>query len=71
MLSFFPTKNDNIDTDKNDGNDVNCIPESLCGRQPSSVAKLDLQRTGGTKLITDESQALISGQVRFCIFSCF
>ena len=34
-------------TDENDGNDVNCIPDSLCGRQLSSDAKLDLQGTGG------------------------
>ena len=60
-----------MDTDENDGNDVNYIPDRLCGRQLLSDAELDLQGAGGTKLITDESQALASGQVRFCIFSCF
>ena len=70
-IIIFPPKNDHIDTDEDDGNDVNCIPDSLCGRQLLSDAKLDLQGTNGTKLITDESQALASGQVRFCIFSCF
>ena len=72
MLSFPPPpKNDGIDTDEDDRNDVNCIPDSLYGRQPLSDAEVDLKGTGGTKLIIDESQALASGQVRFCIFSCF
>ena len=69
-IIFLPKK-DGIDTDEDDGNDANCIPDNLCGRQLSSDAELDLQGTGATKLITDESQALASGQVRFCIFSCF
>ena len=68
---IFLSKNDGIDTDEDGGNDVNCFPDNLCGRQLPSDAELDLQGTGGTKLITDESQALASGQVRFCIFSCF
>ena len=71
MLTFSPSKNDGIDTDEDVKNDVNCIPDSLCGRQLLTNAELDLQGTGGTKLITDESQALASDQVRFCIFSCF
>ena len=70
MLLFF-SKNDGIDTDEDDRNNVNCIPDNLCGRQLPSDAKYDLQGTGGTKLINDESQALASGQVKFCIFSCF
>ena len=32
VIIFLP-KNDGIDTDKDDGNDVNCIPDNLCGRQ--------------------------------------
>ena len=67
VIIFLP-KNDGTDTDQND--DVNCIWDNLCGRQLPSDAELDLQGTGG-KLITDESQALASGQVKFCIFSCF
>ena len=57
VIIFFP-KNDGIDIDEDDGNDVNCIPDKFCGRQILSDAD-------------DESQALASGQVRFCIFSCF
>ena len=68
---IFPPKNDGIEADKDDGNDVNCNPYNLCGRQHLSDAELDLQGTGGIKLIIDESQALASGQVRFYIFSCF
>ena len=70
VIIFLP-KNDGIDTDEDDGNDVNYFPENLCGRQLSLDAEQDLKGTGSTKLITDESQALASGQVRFCIFSCF
>ena len=70
-VTIFLPKNDGIDTDEDDGNDVNCIPDNLCGRQLPLDAEQDLQGTGGTKLITDESQALASGQVKFCIFSCF
>ena len=52
---IFSPKNDGIDTDKDDGNDINCIPDSLCGSQPFSDAKLDLQGTGGNIiLITDK-----------------
>ena len=68
VIVFLPKK-DVIDTDENDGNNVNCIPDNLCGMQLLSDAELDLQGTGATKLITDESQALASGQVRFCVFS--
>ena len=57
VIIFLP-KNDGIDTDEDDGNDANCIPDNLCGRQLLSDAD-------------DESQALASGQVRLCIFSCF
>ena len=38
VIIFLP-KNDGIDTDKDDGNDVNCIPENLCGRQLPSDAE--------------------------------
>ena len=62
---IFPPKNDGMDTDEDDGNDVNCIPDNLCRRQLLSDAELDLQGTGSTKLITDESQASACGQVRF------
>ena len=68
---IFPPKNDGIHTDEDDENDINCIPDSLYGRQLLLDVELDLRGTGGTKLITDELQALASGQVRFCIFSCF
>ena len=70
-IIIFPSKHDGIDTDENDGNDVNCILDYLCERQLPLDAKLDLQETGGRKLITDESQALVSSQVKFCIFSYF
>ena len=36
---IFLPKNDGIDTDEDDGNDVNCIPDSLCGRQLPSEAE--------------------------------
>ena len=52
---IFSPKNDGIDTDEDDGNDVNCIPDSLCGSQLFSDAELDLQGTGGNIiLITDK-----------------
>ena len=51
---IFPPKNDGIDTDENHANDFNCIPDSLCGRQLLLDSELDLQGTGGTKLIIDE-----------------
>ena len=80
VIIFF-LKNNGIDTDQDDGNDVNCIPLRIqlirkginceSEKQLLSDAELDLQGRGGTKLITDESQALASGQVKFRIFSCF
>ena len=63
-LGFCP-KDDDMDTDKDDVNDANCISDNLCRRQLLSDAELDLQGIGGTKLITDESQASACGQVRF------
>ena len=36
---IFLQKNDGIDTDKDDGNNVNCIPDNLCGRQLPSDAE--------------------------------
>ena len=38
VIIFLP-KNDGIDTDEDDGNDVNCIPDNLCGRQLPSDAE--------------------------------
>ena len=38
VIIFLP-KNDGIDTDEDDGNDVNCIPDNLCGRQLPSNAE--------------------------------
>ena len=38
IIIFLP-KNDGIDTDKDDGNDVNCISDNLCGRQLPSDAE--------------------------------
>ena len=38
VIIFLP-KNDGIDTDKDDGNDVDCIPDNLCGRQLPSDAE--------------------------------
>ena len=32
VIIFLP-KNDVIDTNEDNGNDVNCIPDNLCGRQ--------------------------------------
>ena len=60
-----------MDTDKDDGNDVNCISDNLCGRQLLSAAELDLLGTGGTNLIIDESQASGSSQVRFSFIPTF
>ena len=42
-VNISPPKNDGINTDEDDGNDVNCILDSLCGRQLPSDAGLDLQ----------------------------
>ena len=53
MCNHFPPKEDGIDTHEVDGNNVNCILDSLCGRQLLPDAELDMQGTGGTKLITD------------------
>ena len=36
---IFLQKNDGIDTDEDDENDVNCIPDNLCGRQLPSDAE--------------------------------
>ena len=38
-IIIFSPKNDGIDTDEDDGNDVNCIPDNLCGRQLPSEAE--------------------------------
>ena len=38
VIIFLP-KNDGIDTDEDDGNDVNCIPDNLSGRQIPSDAE--------------------------------
>ena len=38
VIIFLP-KNNGIDTDEDDGNDVNCIPDNLCGRQVPSDAE--------------------------------
>ena len=38
VIIFLP-KNDGIDTDEDDGNDVNCILDNLCGRQLPSDAE--------------------------------
>ena len=38
VIIFLP-KNDGIDTDEDDGNDVNCIPDNLCERQLPSDAE--------------------------------
>ena len=35
---IFLQKNDGIDSDEDDGNDVNCIPDNLCGmRKATSI----------------------------------
>ena len=38
VIIFLP-KNDGIDTDEDDGNDVNCIPDNPCRRQLPSDAE--------------------------------
>ena len=38
FIIFFP-KNDSINTNEDNGNDVNCIPDNLCGRQLPSDAE--------------------------------
>ena len=40
---IFPPKNDGINTDEDDRNDVNCILDSLCGRQLLSDVELNIQ----------------------------
>ena len=68
---IFPPEDEGMDTDENDGNDVNCIPDNLFGRQLLSAVQLDLLGTGGTNLIIDESQASGSSQVRFSFILTF
>ena len=60
-----------MDTDKDDQNGVNCIPDNLDERQLLSAAKLDLQGTIGKNLFIDESQASWSSQVRFNFIPTF
>ena len=68
---IFSPEDDGMVTDEDDGNSVNCIPD-LCGRQLlRKAAELDLQGTGGTHLIIDESQASESSQVRFNFIPTF
>ena len=38
VIIFLP-KNNGMDADEDDGNDVNCIPENLCRRQLPSDAE--------------------------------
>ena len=68
---MFPPEDEGMDTDEDDGNGVNCIPDNLCGRQLLSAAELDFLGTGGTNLIIDESQASGSSQVRFSFIPTF
>ena len=68
---IFPPEDEGMDTDEDDGNDVNCIPNNLCGRQLLSAAELDLLGTGGANLIIEESQASGSSQVRFSFILTF
>ena len=68
---IFPPEDKGMDTDEDDGNDVNCIPDNLCGRQLLSAAELDLLGTGGTNLTIDESQASGSSQARFSFIPTF
>ena len=60
-----------MDTDKDDENCVNCIPDNLCERQLLLAAELDLQGTIGKNLIIDKSQASGSSQVRFSFIPTF
>ena len=60
-----------MDTDKDDKNGVNCIPDNLCERQLLSAAELDLQGTIGENLIIDESQTSRCSQVRFSFIPTF
>ena len=68
---IFPPEDEGMDTDEDDENDVNFIPDNLCRRQLLSAAELDLLGTGGTNLIIDESQASGSSQVRYSFISTF
>ena len=70
VIIFLPEE-DNMDTDEDDVNDANCIPDNLCGRQLLSAVELDLLGTGGTNLIIDESQASGNSQVRFSFILTF
>ena len=68
---IFPPEDEGMDTDEDDGKDVNCIPDNLCGRQLLSAAELDFLGTGGTNLIIDESLASGSSHVRFSFILTF
>ena len=70
VIIFLP-EDEGMDTDEDDGNDVNCILDNLCGKQLLSAAELDFLGTGGTNLIIDESQASGSCQVRFSFIATF
>ena len=66
---IFPPEDEGNDEDNR--NDVNCIPNNLCEKQFLLDAELDLQGTGGTNMITDESQVSGSSQVRFSFIPTF
>ena len=66
---IFPPEDEGNDEDNR--NDVNCIPNNLCEKQFLSDAELDSQGTGGTNMITDESQVSGSSQVRFSFIPTF
>ena len=68
---IFPPEDGGMNTDEHDENGVDCIPDNLCGKQLLSTGELDLQGTGGTYLIIDESQASGSSQVRFNFIPTF
>ena len=68
---IFSPEDEGMDTDEDDGNDVNCIPDNLCRILLLSAAELDLLGKGGTNLIIDKSQASGSSQVRFSFISTF
>ena len=42
---IYPSDDNGMDADEDDGNGVNCIPDNLCGRQIPSAAGLNLQGT--------------------------
>ena len=68
---IFSPEDEDMDTDENDGNGVNCILNKLCGGQLLSTAELDLLGTEGTNLIIDESLASGSSQARFSFIPTF